>query len=44
MSNTKAWTGTFPSGMKFHDGERGSITKLGGIPPIRLIPVCENTE
>ena len=44
MSNTEAWTSTFPSGMKFHDGERGSVAKLGGIPPIRLIPVCENTE
>ena len=27
--------------MKFHDGECGSVAKLGGIPPIRLIPVCE---
>jgi len=44
MSNTEAWTSTFPSGMKLHDGERGSVTKLGGIPPIRLIPVCDNTE
>ena len=44
MSNTEAWTSTFPSGMKFHDGERGSVAKLGGIPLIRLIPVCENTE
>ena len=30
--------------MKFHDGERGSVAKLGGIPYIRLIPVYENTE
>ena len=44
MSNTEAWTNTFPSGMKFHDGDRGSVAKLGGIPPIRLNPVCENTE
>ena len=27
--------------MKFHGGERGSVAKLSGIPPIRLIPVCE---
>ena len=44
MSNTEAWTSTFPSGMKFHDGERGSVAKLGGIPPIRFITVCENIE
>ena len=30
--------------MKFHVGKRGSVANLGGIPPIRLIPVCENTE
>jgi hypothetical protein len=44
MINAEACTSTFPSGMKFHDGEHGSVAKLGGIPPIRLIPVCENTE
>ena len=40
----EAWTSTYPSGMKFHDGEHGSVAKLGGIPPIRLIHVSENTE
>ena len=27
--------------MKFHDGERVSVAKLGGIPPIRLSPMCK---
>jgi len=44
MSNTEAWTSTFPSGMKFHDGEHGTVAKLGGNSLIRLIPMCENTE
>ena len=46
MSNTEAWTGTFPSVMKCHDGERGSVAKLGGISPIQLFSLCEkdNTE
>ena len=30
--------------MKFHDGERGTVAKLGGNPPMRLILVCKNTE
>ena len=30
--------------IKFHDVEHGCVDKLGGIPTILLIPVCEITE
>jgi len=30
--------------MNFHDGERGTVAKLGGSPPIHLIPMYDNTE
>ena len=43
MSNKK-WTPTFPSGISVRKVERGDITKLGGPPPIHLIPAARKKE
>ena len=34
----------FPAAMKYHDAERGIVAKLGGIPPIRLIPTVDEDK
>ena len=44
MSNTEAWLSSFPVGMKFHDGERGSDATIGSNPHIHMIPVSGNIE
>ena len=38
QGNKEAWASTFPVGLKYGDTERGPVHKLGGIPPIRLVP------
>ena len=43
MSDEK-WTSTFPSGIGIKEVERGDITKLGGPPPIRLIPAARKKD
>ena len=40
----EVWTSKFPAAMKYHEAERGVVAKLGGIPPIRLIPTVDEDK
>ena len=44
QGNEEAWASTFPVGLKYGDTERGPVHKLGGIPPIRLVPPVHEAD
>ena len=44
QGNEEAWASTFPVGLKYGDTERGPVHKLGGIPPIRLVPSVHESD
>ena len=44
QGNEEAWASTFPVGLKYADTKRGPVQKLGGIPPIRLVPPVHEAD
>ena len=45
MSHDKeVWTSKFPTAMKYHDAKCRIVAKLGGIPPIWLIPTVDDEK
>ena len=44
QGNVEAWASTFPVGLKYGDTKRGPVHKLGGIPPIRLVPPVHKAD
>ena len=42
--NESVWAGKFPSNLKWADCERGIVSKLGGNPPICLVPTVSKED
>ena len=44
QGNEEAWASTFPQGLKYGDPKQGAVNKLGGIPPIWLVPQVHEAD
>ena len=44
QGNEEAWASTFPQGLKYGDAKNGAVMKLGGLPPIWLVPPVNNQD
>ena len=44
QGNEEAWASTFPQGLKYGDAKNGAVMKLGGLPPIWLVPQAHDPD
>ncbi len=44
QDNEEAWANTFPQGLKYGDAKCGAVMKLGGLPPIWLVPQLHDQD